>query len=182
MVVTRAVWVKSCRAQWAGITAAKILCDRQRVVAIAAEYGVGLALVLVPDHRRVAGHFLVALDTGVKRVAALESDSDEVAECCGAALIFQHFYSIQVVFDMVIRVNDDPAGIPLTDGMDKTLRGGSSYNSSNDLRLHFGLGAETKIVTIDVRWPNGKSESFVPAGVDRILEIVEGQGKSLVQP
>jgi hypothetical protein len=62
------------------------------------------------------------------------------------------------------------------------VRSGSSYNSSNDLRLHFGLGAETKIVTVDVRWPNGKSEQFVPAGVDRILEIVEGQGKSLVQP
>jgi enediyne biosynthesis protein E4 len=62
------------------------------------------------------------------------------------------------------------------------VRSGSSYNSSNDLRLHFGLGGETKIVTVEVRWPNGKSEQFVPAGVDRILEIVEGQGKSLVQP
>lgn len=49
------------------------------------------------------------------------TDGDEVAECCGAAFVFQYFYSIQVVFDMVIGVNDDPAGIPLSDGMNKTF-------------------------------------------------------------
>ncbi len=56
------------------------------------------------------------------------------------------------------------------------VRSGSSYNSSNDLRLHFGLGAETKLKNIEVRWPNGKVELFDGPTVDRISEIVEGKG------
>jgi hypothetical protein len=57
------------------------------------------------------------------------------------------------------------------------VRSGSSYNSSSDLRLHFGLGAETAIGSIEVRWPNGGRELFSAEGVDRILELVEGKGK-----
>ena len=57
------------------------------------------------------------------------------------------------------------------------VRSGSSYNSSNDLRLHFGLGAETNLTSIQVRWPNGKTELFPPpASVDRIIELTEGKG------
>ncbi len=57
------------------------------------------------------------------------------------------------------------------------VRSGSSYNSSSDLRLHFGLGSETKINSIEVRWPSGQTESFDAPGVDRYLEIIEGKGK-----
>jgi hypothetical protein len=57
------------------------------------------------------------------------------------------------------------------------VRSGSSYNSSNDLRLHFGLGAETKIANIDVRWPNGETERFSCDGIDKIEELIEGKGK-----
>lgn len=58
------------------------------------------------------------------------------------------------------------------------VRSGSSYNSSSDLRLHFGLGAETRLTEIRVRWPNGESESFdPPSAVDRILELTEGRGR-----
>jgi hypothetical protein len=57
------------------------------------------------------------------------------------------------------------------------VRSGSSYDSSNDLRLHFGLGTETTLTNIDVRWPNGVSETFTPDGVDRITELIEGKGK-----
>ncbi len=59
------------------------------------------------------------------------------------------------------------------------VRSGSSYSSSNDLRLHFGLGAESRLSSIEVRWPNGKREQFEAASVDRILEITEGKGKPL---
>jgi len=59
------------------------------------------------------------------------------------------------------------------------VRSGSSYNSSNDPRLHFGLGAETKLSGIEVRWPNGEREQFAADGVDRILELTEGKGKPL---
>ena len=59
------------------------------------------------------------------------------------------------------------------------VRSGSSYNSSNDLRLHFGLGAETHLQKITIRWPSGLSESFDnPSPVDTLLEITEGRGKT----
>jgi enediyne biosynthesis protein E4 len=58
------------------------------------------------------------------------------------------------------------------------VRSGSSYNSSNDLRLHFGLGSETTLTGIEVRWPNGAFEQFdPPATVDCHLDLSEGHGR-----
>ena len=57
------------------------------------------------------------------------------------------------------------------------VRSGSSYNSSSDLRLHFGLGTETSVKIIEVRWPNGESESFPEPQLDRIITLIEGKGK-----
>ena len=57
------------------------------------------------------------------------------------------------------------------------VRSGSSYNSSSDLRLHFGLGAGTHLTNIQIRWPNGKLELFdPPATVDHLIELTEGTG------
>ena len=54
---------------------------------------------------------------------------------------------------------------------------GGSYLSSNDLRPHFGLGRETSVEAIEVRWPDGKVEHFTVPGVDRIVTLTEGGGK-----
>ena len=56
------------------------------------------------------------------------------------------------------------------------VRSGSSYNSSSDLRLHFGLGVETRVASIEVRWPNGEREAFPVGKVDGFVELVEGKG------
>ena len=56
------------------------------------------------------------------------------------------------------------------------VRGGGSYNSQNDLRVHFGLGAVAKAERIEVRWPNGLEEHWTDVGVDRILTLTEGSG------
>src|SRR6266849_4674709 len=56
------------------------------------------------------------------------------------------------------------------------VRGGGSYLSQNDLRLHFGLGSATKIDLVEVRWPSGKTESFKDVAADKIYTITEGQG------
>lgn len=55
---------------------------------------------------------------------------------------------------------------------------GGSYASNNDPRPHFGLGQATKIDDIEVHWPSGKVEHFAAPGVNRIVEIQEGQGTS----
>ena len=57
------------------------------------------------------------------------------------------------------------------------VRSGSGYDSSSDLRLHFGLGALASVKGISVRWPNGESELFSVDGVDRFVELTEGKGK-----
>jgi hypothetical protein len=54
----------------------------------------------------------------------------------------------------------------------------SSYLSQNDLRLHYGLGAMTRIDRLTVRWPTGVTEEFSADGVDRVVRLVEGQGSS----
>ena len=56
------------------------------------------------------------------------------------------------------------------------VRGGASYLSQNDLRLHFGLGAVPKMESVEVRWPSGKSEMLKDVAADKIYTIVEGQG------
>jgi hypothetical protein len=56
------------------------------------------------------------------------------------------------------------------------VRGGGSYLSQNDLRLHFGLGSAKKIDLVEVRWPTGKTESFKDVAADKIYAITEEQG------
>ena len=56
------------------------------------------------------------------------------------------------------------------------VRSGSSYNSSSDMRVHFGLGKATKIDSLEVRWLSGLVESF-DAKVDAINTVKEGSGR-----
>lgn len=56
------------------------------------------------------------------------------------------------------------------------VRGGGSYYSQNDLRVHFGLGAATKIDRVEVRWPNGLEEQWTDVGIDRLVTLKEGTG------
>jgi enediyne biosynthesis protein E4 len=68
-----------------------------------------------------------------------------------------------------------------TQQMDE-VRGGGSYLSQNDLRLHFGLGKTSRIDTAEIRWPNGNVETLRNIGVDAIYTIVEGQGIRNTKP
>jgi hypothetical protein len=51
----------------------------------------------------------------------------------------------------------------------------SSYLSSNDPRLHFGLGAE-KTADIEVRWPLGGIDTLKAVAADQLITIREGPG------
>jgi hypothetical protein len=53
---------------------------------------------------------------------------------------------------------------------------GGSYVSSNDQRLHFGLGDATDAGSAEIHWPSGARESVKLPAVDRIFTITEGQG------
>ena len=56
------------------------------------------------------------------------------------------------------------------------VRGGASYLSQNDLRLHFGLGKATSVDSVEVLWPSGAVEKFANVAADKIYMLVEGQG------
>jgi enediyne biosynthesis protein E4 len=56
------------------------------------------------------------------------------------------------------------------------VRSGTSYLSQNDLRLHFGLGAEATMNTVELLWPNGKKEVIKDLPADFIYTIVEDSG------
>jgi len=56
------------------------------------------------------------------------------------------------------------------------VRSGSSYISSSDMRVHFGMGASTKLEWIQIRWPSGLVERYANLPVDTIHILKEGSG------
>lgn len=50
---------------------------------------------------------------------------------------------------------------------------GSSYHSTDDGTIHFGLGAATVADKIEVRWPSGKRSELVAVPADRPITIEE---------
>jgi enediyne biosynthesis protein E4 len=56
------------------------------------------------------------------------------------------------------------------------VRGGGSYLSQNDPRLHFGLGAWSTMEEIEIKWPSGGGETLRDIPADFIYTVVEGSG------
>ena len=54
------------------------------------------------------------------------------------------------------------------------VQGGSSYQSCNDLRLHFGLGTNRLARSVIVRWPNGKTQNFDNVKANQRYALKEG--------
>ena len=82
------------------------------------------------------------------------------------------------------RSNRDAIGAKVTVRLDhrtlvRWLTGGSSYLSSHDKRLVFGLRdwILSKPVTAEVRWPSGSVEQFAGLQPNQYHRIVEGGGK-----
>ena len=53
------------------------------------------------------------------------------------------------------------------------VRAGGSFLSSNDPRLHFGLGNRKQIDSIEIRWPTGKIDRYQNLEANRILSLSE---------
>lgn len=62
------------------------------------------------------------------------------------------------------------------------VRGGGGYNSSNDTRVHFGLGEAATIKKIEVRWPSGRKQEFLDVPADALYEINEESGLRKILP
>ncbi len=59
------------------------------------------------------------------------------------------------------------------------VRSGSSYDSNNDMRVHFGLGSIKAIDSLEIRWPSGLFEKFGNLAVDKIHTLKEGAGSPI---
>jgi hypothetical protein len=55
-------------------------------------------------------------------------------------------------------------------------KGGMSYQSAQDPRLHFGLGSRTKVDSVEVRWPSGIVTRLENVAADQAIAVKEGGG------
>jgi enediyne biosynthesis protein E4 len=69
-----------------------------------------------------------------------------------------------------------------TDIQNKTLRSGSSYLSSSELVLTFGLGAHTQADAIEIRWPSGQVDQLKNVASDQVITIKEKEGIAAAKP
>lgn len=57
-----------------------------------------------------------------------------------------------------------------------TVTTASSYQSSSDKRVHFGLGSAQIIKTIEIRWPSGIVQKLSGVKADQVLTVKEAAG------
>ena len=55
-------------------------------------------------------------------------------------------------------------------------KGGMSYQSAQDPRLHFGLGQRTRVDTVEIKWPSGELTKLRNLRCDQVLAVREGSG------
>ena len=55
-------------------------------------------------------------------------------------------------------------------------KGGGSYMSASDPRIHFGLGKQTKIESLEITWPSGQVDRLSNVPIDQIIAVKEGTG------
>ena len=56
------------------------------------------------------------------------------------------------------------------------VRSGGSYYSQNDLRVHFGIGRNQKVKSIEIRWPGGQTETLNNVAANQLIFVKEGAG------
>jgi enediyne biosynthesis protein E4 len=77
------------------------------------------------------------------------------------------------------------ATVRVTNGADtqtKMLTSGSSYLSSSELILTFGLGDRAKVDALEIRWPGGQIDRAANVPADQIITMKEGSGIIASQP
>ena len=55
-------------------------------------------------------------------------------------------------------------------------KGGTSYMSASDPRIHFGLGKNAKIESLVITWPSGQVDKLTSVPADSIIAVKEGVG------
>ena len=92
-----------------------------------------------------------------------------------------HWLNLRLVGDVAKKGPRDAIGsiAYLTTGkvrQRQDVLSGAVYCSQNDMTLHFGLGAATKVDKLEIVWPDGTLETIDVPQVDKALKIVQGKG------
>ncbi|HKP36206.1 MAG TPA: CRTAC1 family protein [Pyrinomonadaceae bacterium] len=92
-----------------------------------------------------------------------------------------HWLQLQLAGDVAKKSPRDATGAVVSVTIGKLRQrqdviSGGNYASHNDVTLHFGLGAATTVDKVEIKWPDGLTETIQIPGVDRKLQIVEGKG------
>lgn len=88
----------------------------------------------------------------------------------------------KVIFKLIQNgKNKDAIGARITLKTDKRsmiqeVQAGASYLSQNDFRQHFGFANGEKIISVEVRWSDGKSEKISGIEPNKIITILQGKG------
>ena len=89
-----------------------------------------------------------------------------------------HWLGLRLIGDVAKKSPRDAIGavVYLTTGNFRQRRdvlSGAVYCSQNDLTLHFGLGAATKVDKLEIKWPDGSTELIDVPAVDRVMTITQ---------
>jgi hypothetical protein len=57
----------------------------------------------------------------------------------------------------------------------REVQTGGSVLSANDPRVHFGLGPAARVDRLEVRWPDGMTETFPGVLADQIVTLRQGK-------
>jgi enediyne biosynthesis protein E4 len=68
------------------------------------------------------------------------------------------------------------------DSQTQMLRSGSSYLSSSELILTFGLGQRDQANTIEIRWPSGQVDHLLNVSAGQTITLTEGKGQTSARP
>jgi hypothetical protein len=87
----------------------------------------------------------------------------------------QHWLSVELVGHKSNR-DGIGAGIKITTASGSqwaTVTTSGSYLSASDKRAHFGLGANEKALSVEIRWPSGVVQTLRNVGADQFLKVDE---------
>jgi len=87
-----------------------------------------------------------------------------------------HWLMVKLVSGPATKINRDALGARVTvvTAAGRQLRehnGGKCYSGQSDPRLHFGLGSETSVKLLEVRWPDGGLQYLENVAADRVLTL-----------
>jgi hypothetical protein len=77
------------------------------------------------------------------------------------------------------------AAVRISSGSDKQwqmVRSGSSYLSSSELVLTFGLSDKTRVDALEVEWPSGQVDKLSNIAADQTVTLEEGKGIASTRP